>query len=410
MAELQVLLETKNELTSHLNDILTDQILQELEVLYDALKTNTSTSGILKKYQEILSNIPDWSKEQKHQVYQRVIGNTGVEYFTQLLHAIMGNQVKVILKTEFPNQEIPKLKFKIPSAENFIHMCLVSIARVLWKQTYLIYHNVRTIERQHNIAQIEEYIKKSIASTIRFCLPLEHLFKYIQEHTDINIEEEDDDVEEEDDEVEEEDDEVEDDEVEEEDDEVEDEDDEVEVEEDEVEVEEDEVEVEDDEVKVEEDEVEVEEDEVEVEEDEVEVEEDKTKCEDIVEEDKTKCEDIVEEDKTKCEDIVEEDESEEVVEEVHEQTTGYERDDSSNELNEREINDNSNECDNVYPVSPSLKELELEIESIMDGKNKEKSRNLPLRIIPLNIRTEITRQSKYKEKLTTIPTKKDAFF
>ena len=202
MTDLSSLIENKKELSEHLNDILVDSLFAKLQQLYETTRTATSaresTTALLKNFQTQLTNVPEWTKEQKHEFYESIVQSSGITYISDLIQGILTTQVKIIIKTENTNLDVPKMKFKVPSAENFIHMCLIVISRTIWKQTYLMYHNVRNLERQHNISQIEDIIRKAISTTIRSCLPLDQLFKYIQENTEqLQDDEEDDEVEEE---------------------------------------------------------------------------------------------------------------------------------------------------------------------------------------------------------------------
>jgi hypothetical protein len=459
MAELTVLLENKKELVDHLNDILIEPLLQEVQSIYDdtraSLSIRESSSALLKKFQDKLTNIPEWSKEVKHSLYENIVEKSGITYIGELVQGILGTQIKIIIKTENPTLDVPKMKFRVPSAENFIHMCLITIARTIWKQTYLMYHNVRNLEKQHNIAQLEEIIRKSISTTIRSCLPLEELFKYIQANTPINNEEE----------------------------EINDSDEE---EEDEEETESDEEETESDEeleiAEEENEETEAEEDEeleiAEEEETESDVEIDANKEESVTDDSEDNEENIVEKiDDVKNEviDLIQKEEvkvNEIKVEEINndiielsidtqiEQPQGYDRDvednlqnfeaevgsgsssDESieiiknNEISQVITNDNkySSTDVNIADVEPLQtiadleKELEKELETIESSQTSYneiieekpltineprshiKPKKLPLRIIPLNIRNEITRQSKLKDSKSSIPKKNDAFF
>ena len=196
MAELNLLLENKKDLVSHLNDILTEPLLVEFQKIYDEtrkqLSMNDSNAKLLKQYQECLTHIPEWTKQEKNLFYVNIVKKTGISYIGELIKAIIVNQIKIIIKTEDSSLEIPKMKFYIPSAENFIHMCLVTTARAIWKQTYLMYHNVRSVEKQHNISQIETIIHKSMNTVVRTYIPLDILFKYIKDNSLTNIDQESD--------------------------------------------------------------------------------------------------------------------------------------------------------------------------------------------------------------------------
>ena len=391
MAELTLLIENKKELVDHLNDILVDQILQELQTIYDetrkTLSIHESNSKLLKIFQDKLTHIPEWSKEQKLALYERVQKSTGITYLNELIQGILGTQIKIIIKTENPDLDIPKIKFRIPSTENFIHMSLIVAARSIWKQTYLMYHNVRNLEKQHNIAQLEEIIRKSLSSAIRSCLPLDHLFKYIQENTQRSYEEEDDHEIEED----EEDDEIDEDE----------EDDEIEEDEEDDEIEEDE-----------EDDDEIEEDE---EDDEIEEDEEDDDAIEENEDDSDRINESVKEDKAIEEELEVKEEELEVKEEELE-VKEEELEIIKNEVILEKPEEFKLEITKTQSIEELEKELEKELDDISEKKNiddineiKLKAKQLPLRIVPLNIRNEIIRQKKLKE-TNIIPKKTDAFF
>lgn len=70
--------------------------------------------------------------------------------------------------------------------ETYIHRILVATARMLWKKPYLMYHKVRTLEKQKNLLQCETYIHKAITQTIQGSLPLNEIFRYISKETHIH--------------------------------------------------------------------------------------------------------------------------------------------------------------------------------------------------------------------------------
>lgn len=448
MGELSVLLENKKELVDHLNDILVEPLFQKLQDIYDDTQKNLtirdSSSILLKRFQDKITLIPEWTKQMKRAMYDEIVEKSSVTYIGDLIQGILVTQIKIIIKTENPDLDVPKLKFRVPSAENFIHMSLVVICRNIWKQTYLMYHNVRNLEKQHNIAQIEDIIRKSISSTIRSCLPLDELFKYIKSNSpnndDDNSEEEDtEDVEEEDD-AEDDDDEEEG--ADEEDDEGTDEGEDDEDADDEDDEDDDDEEDEEDDEDDEEDDEEDEEDEEDDEEDEEDADEENIEkiSEDIVFEnyvpipinkdrkvnadtefsDKlviTLTNNISENTENICN---QDDEKEPSIVEAFEVVKVSSNNNEKGDTYDAEV-------ESVEPISPtqSVEELEKELEEALEtikttvieeepspplyvSPSLPKPRQLPLRIVPLNIRNEIMRQSK---NIPKTPSKKtDAFF
>ena len=114
MTELTVLIDNKKELVEHLNDILVEQLLQELQTIYDntrkTISIHESNSKILKNFQDKLTQIPEWTKEDKQRLYQQIIQSSGITYLGDLIQGILGTQIKIIIKTENANLDIPKFQ------------------------------------------------------------------------------------------------------------------------------------------------------------------------------------------------------------------------------------------------------------------------------------------------------------
>lgn len=167
---VELLLENKKEYIAHLNDILIPYYTKELLNLYDSVAKNDS---VLKDYQNVLAKIPEYNHLQIKELYKHIIEANSYDYFPELLKALITTIVNInMIMYEKENM---KIKVRIPTPENFIHTCFVAIARNLWKKPYLLYHKVRTIERQYNINQLEKIIQNSILYSIRTLVPLDKI-------------------------------------------------------------------------------------------------------------------------------------------------------------------------------------------------------------------------------------------
>ena len=229
---MEGLVDTKNEYITHLCDLLVPYIAKSFLKIYDQTKN-------LKAFQSKLIKIKTWNASLVEEEYNAFQKNTNCSYLYKLVKAIIMTSIKIKLFEH--KQNIKKIKMKVPSVETFYHKCLQQCALIFWKHPYLFYINLKPIERQHNLNQIESYINKAIKKTFVSILPINDIIEQLDEtvnnlvdddesdeYEDDDVEEEDEDVEdgdEEDEDVEEED-EDEDEDVEDDDDDEEDEDDE----------------------------------------------------------------------------------------------------------------------------------------------------------------------------------------
>ena len=179
---IELLLDNKKEYLAHINDILIPNYSKELLRIYNNV-VNSDT--VLKDFQIILSKISNYNHIQIKELYDNIIEKNDYSYFPDLLKATITTIVNInMVMNEMENI---KVKIRIPTPENFIHSCFVAIARNLWKKPYLLYHKVRSIERQYNINQLEKIIQNSILYTIRSIIPMD---KIVQSYSNkVEIEE-----------------------------------------------------------------------------------------------------------------------------------------------------------------------------------------------------------------------------
>ena len=186
----QLLLENKNEYISHLNDLLIAPFVKEMILMYQSVAEN---SRALKEFQSLLVNIKNMNHIQIKALYKRVISKE-CDYFQELLKATLTIFVKINILSRDDYNDSMKIKVRFPTSENFVHSCLVAVARNVWKKPYILYHQVRTIERQHNLNQLEDIIKSSILYAIRNSLPIQDMLPFSLDddsESDIDLDEDD---------------------------------------------------------------------------------------------------------------------------------------------------------------------------------------------------------------------------
>lgn len=182
-AVLQGLLDSKKEYIEYMNDVFTDGIVECFQRMYkECLNKPEYKTGknILVVFQQQLSNVPSWNQTIIAEEYGMVRKRSKCDYIPSLIRAVLILCVKVALLTNYSSIDMDKIQLRVPSAENFYHRCLVYCATELWKQPYLLYHKVRSIEQQHNLTEIEVIAKKAIKNAIRAFIPIDQLLNNIQ--------------------------------------------------------------------------------------------------------------------------------------------------------------------------------------------------------------------------------------
>jgi DNA polymerase III gamma/tau subunit len=182
---MEVLLENKKEYLQHLYQLLTEPIYAEIQVLYQSVQSRVASDKVLEGFQEMLTRVPHWNADQVSALKDRIYIRMNCEYFQDLVKATIMVYLKLHLATLADSKQVPTLKVKIPAMDTIIHRVLVATARYLWKKPYLMFHKVRTIERQQNLLQCESYIHKAIQQTLQGVLPLPEIFSHLSKETTV---------------------------------------------------------------------------------------------------------------------------------------------------------------------------------------------------------------------------------
>ena len=167
---MEALLDSKNEYTSHICDLLTSYISSRFLSLYGNAKN-------LKHFQKLLSNIKQWNASIVEEEYEKLQSKIKCNYLHKLVKTILMSSLKIKLYDLKNN--INNIKVKIPSIDNFFHKCLQQAAIYFWKHPYLFYTNLKPIERQHNLNLIELYVQKAIKKTLINSLPMDDIINNI---------------------------------------------------------------------------------------------------------------------------------------------------------------------------------------------------------------------------------------
>jgi hypothetical protein len=187
---LNFLVETKNEYTSHLTNILTPLIFEGMQSIYkDAIKIATS-NDILKIFQSFLKRIPKWNQSMIEQETERIINSSqSYGWLNDLIRATLkANLIVLMYNPSVKNHnKIDPSYYRDIKTTDFIHRVYIECARELWNNPYLLYHNFPPIEIKRNQRDCMNIIKDCIKEAIRKLLPVKHILQiYLGEEMEIN--------------------------------------------------------------------------------------------------------------------------------------------------------------------------------------------------------------------------------
>jgi len=171
---INLLIETKNEYTIHLSNILAPLIYDGFQSIYKKALTISESNDILKIYQDFLKQIPEWNENTINIETNRIIETTkSKEWLTDLISATLKSNLVVL--TFNPNSskknKIDSNLYKNIKINKFIHKVYIECAREIWNNPYLLYHEYPPIEIKRNqrdcIIIIKDCIKESIRKILQ---------------------------------------------------------------------------------------------------------------------------------------------------------------------------------------------------------------------------------------------------
>jgi len=177
---LAVLVDAKTEYTKQLINILKMNIYFSINKHFLEAKLfcteNKRENMVLNKFQELLSNIPNWNQDVINTEYETIVRNSKCDWLEDLLTAVFVSHTRILTSINF-NRNKNKINLKIPKTTHFIHKCFVDVARNFWKNSYLFDDRLNNYELQKNRRECETIIEISINETIRRELPVKHILK-----------------------------------------------------------------------------------------------------------------------------------------------------------------------------------------------------------------------------------------
>jgi len=175
---LNLFVETKNEYTTHLINILSPLIFEGIQSIYkDAQKTSNETE-ILKIFQTYLKRIPRWNQDIINKETERIMTcSHSYEWLDSLIKATLKSNLVILMHnpTIKSQEKLDKSYYINISSSDFIHKTYIECAREIWNNPYLFYHCYPPIEIKRNQRDCIILIKDCIKEAIRKLLPVKHI-------------------------------------------------------------------------------------------------------------------------------------------------------------------------------------------------------------------------------------------
>ena len=187
---MNLLVETKNEYTTHLINTLTPAIFEGIQAIYKEAVSTAEQNEILRVFQKFLKEIPKWNQMMIEKENERIIQSVqGTDWIEDLAKATLKANLAVLMYNPTMKSQ-PKLDttaYKNLKFQDFIHKIYVECARELWNNPYLFYHNYPPIEIKRNQRESMILIKDCIRETVRKMLPIRNILAFYLADDDIPI-------------------------------------------------------------------------------------------------------------------------------------------------------------------------------------------------------------------------------
>ena len=188
---LNFLVETKQEYTIQLINVLTPLIYEGLQSIYQEVIKISTCDNILKNFQTFMQRIPKWNNDIIHNETQRIMNNSkSYSWLEDLIKATLKANIIVLTYNPTVKNQIkidPSLYQNI-NIDSFIHKIYIECARELWNNPYLFYHHYAPIELKRNQRDSILLIKDCIKEGIRKLLPVKHMLQiYLGEEMDSGL-------------------------------------------------------------------------------------------------------------------------------------------------------------------------------------------------------------------------------
>ena len=177
------LVETKNEYTTHLSNILTPLVLEGLQSIYKeaVVIAEGKENELLKIFQSCLKRIPKWNTAMIEKETNRIINSShSYGWLNDLIKATLKANLIVLMynPTLKVQSKLDPSFYQNIRTVDFIHRVYIECARELWNNPYLLYHQFPPIEIKRNQRDCMNLIKDCIKEALRKLLPVKHVLEF----------------------------------------------------------------------------------------------------------------------------------------------------------------------------------------------------------------------------------------
>lgn len=187
---LNLLVETKNEYTIHLINILTPLIFEGLQSIYKEASSIAGPNDILKVFQSFLNRVPKWNQMIIEKETNRIINSSqSYGWLNDLIKATLKANLTIFMYNPSLRTQVKvnPAFYQDIKTQDFIHRIYIECARELYNNPYLLYHNYPPIEIKRNQRDCMSIIKECIKESIRKLLPVKHILQvYLGEEMEVN--------------------------------------------------------------------------------------------------------------------------------------------------------------------------------------------------------------------------------
>jgi len=143
------------------------------------------------KFQEILSQIPEWNVDKVQREVSKILSSIDCDYFDELITAVFIAHTKVLTAIRLGQKNKNRVQIVVPKTEHFLHRSLSECSRLLWASAFLFHSELSAMEKQKNHRQIETLLHEGVGQAIRALLPVKNILKDCINDVDDNDEDAD---------------------------------------------------------------------------------------------------------------------------------------------------------------------------------------------------------------------------
>lgn len=171
------LVETKKEYTKQIVNILTPFLYEGITSIYQDARAAAGKNEVLKVFQSLLRQVPKWSQTMVLEETKRIMRNSSSgDLVEQIIKAVIKSNIMILTNTPPDKKDGLKIAHNITS-DVFIHNCYIEVARAVFNNPYLFYHEYSPYELKKNQREAHDILKMSIQEAIRKMLPLDMVLK-----------------------------------------------------------------------------------------------------------------------------------------------------------------------------------------------------------------------------------------